>query len=198
GSFIGGRPQVAVLQAKGSLQRSPDGTSMQIPDALLRARRGMGQPIPEPVRVKMERALGADFSDVRIHVGPEASSIGALAFAHGSDIYFAAGQYNPHTTHGQRLLGHELTHVVQQRGGRVRNPCGSGVAVAQDPNLEAEAERLGMFAAAQPKMANAPERTPAAHVQAAQTRPVASPVTPGRGPVQPRSEGYKIVLGSYM
>src|SRR5882724_899033 len=223
-AFIGGRPQVAVLQTRGSVQRSPDGYSMQLPDTLLRSRRGMGQAIPEPVRQKMEKALGADFSDVRIHVGPEASSIGALAFAHGSDIYFASGQYNPHTTHGQRLLGHELTHVVQQRAGRVRNPFGSGVAVVQDPNLEAEAERLGMLAAAQPKMANAFVRTPAAHVQAALGTPaqpkaaaatpvahgraahvqavLALPITPaaapGRAAVQPRSEGYKIVLGSYM
>jgi hypothetical protein len=220
GAFIGGRPQSAVLQTRGSVQRSPDGYSMQLPDTLLRSRRGAGQTIPEPVRQKMEKALGADFSDVRIHVGPEASSIGALAFAHGSDIYFASGQYSPHTTHGQRLLGHELTHVVQQRAGRVRNPFGSGVAVVQDPNLEAEAERLGMLAAAQPKMANGPVRTPAAHVQAAlgtgvqpkiahptpvahgpaahvqaaQMRPAISPA----GPAQPRSEGYKIVLGSYM
>ena len=85
------KQSTAVLQAKGTVQRSPDGYSMQLPDTVLR-RKGMGQPMPEVVRTKMEKALGADFSDVRIHVGPEASSIGALAFAHGSDIYFAAGQ----------------------------------------------------------------------------------------------------------
>jgi hypothetical protein len=224
GAFIGGRPQSAVLQTRGSVQRSPDGFSMQLPENLLRSRRGPGQAIPGAVREKMEKALGADFSDVRIHVGPEASAIGALAFAHGTDIYFASGQYNPHTTHGQRLLGHELTHVVQQRAGRVRNPFGNGVAVVQDPNLEAEAERMGMMAAAQPKMANGPVRPvashvqaalggpvqpkaaprpvangPAAHVQAAQMRPAASPATPAsRTAVQQRTEGYKIVLGSYM
>ncbi|HTQ78917.1 MAG TPA: DUF4157 domain-containing protein [Thermoanaerobaculia bacterium] len=219
GAFVGGRPQLPVLQAKGSIQRSPDGYSMQIPDTLLRSRRGVGQPIPEGVREKMERALRADFSDVRIHVGPEASSIGALAFAHGSDIYFASGQYNPNTSHGQRLLGHELTHVVQQRAGRVRNPFGNGVAVVQDPNLEAEAERMGMLAAAQAKMVSPPPvpashvealqpkaaprpvaNGPAAHVAAAQLRPApgATLPAPGRAAVQPRSEGYKIVLGSYM
>ena len=95
----------------------------------------------------MESALGANFSDVRIHVGPEASAIGAIAFTWGSDIHFAPGQYNPHTRHGQSLLGHELTHVVQQRAGRVANPFGSGVAVVQDHALEAEADRLGHMAA---------------------------------------------------
>jgi ribosomal protein S18 acetylase RimI-like enzyme len=95
----------------------------------------------------MESALGASFSDVRIHVGPEASAIGAIAFTWGSDIHFAPGQYNPHTQEGQALLGHELTHVVQQRAGRVANPFGSGVAVVQDQGLEAEADRLGRQAA---------------------------------------------------
>ena len=65
-----------------------------------------------------------------------------------TDLYFAPGQYNPQTSQGQQLLGHELTHVVQQRAGRVRNPLGSGVAVVQDPALEAEAERMGQRAAA--------------------------------------------------
>jgi ribosomal protein S18 acetylase RimI-like enzyme len=106
-----------------------------------------GWPLPREIQSKMETALGANFSDVRIHVGPEAASIGAIAFTWGSDIHFAPGQYNPHTPQGQMLLGHELTHVVQQRAGRVANPFGSGVAVVQDHALEAEADRLGRIAA---------------------------------------------------
>jgi hypothetical protein len=109
-----------------------------------------GQPMPDAVRAKMESALGADFSDVRIHIGPQASSIGALAFTRGSDIYFAPGQYNPSSVQGQQILGHELQHVVQQRQGRVSNPFGAGVAVVQDRNLEAEADRMGWRAAMTP------------------------------------------------
>jgi hypothetical protein len=106
-----------------------------------------GQPLPSEVRAKMESAFGADFSDVRIHVGQEASSIGALAYTWGTDIHFAPGQYNPHTIHGQKILGHELWHVVQQKSGRVSNPFGGGVAVVQDHALEAEADRMGVKAA---------------------------------------------------
>jgi len=105
-----------------------------------------GWPLPKDVQAKMEKALGASFADVRVHVGPDAASIGAIAFTWGSDIHFAPGQYNPHTPQGQFLLGHELTHVVQQRAGRVSNPFGSGVAVVQDHALEAEADRLGRLA----------------------------------------------------
>ncbi len=109
----------------------------------------IGAPLPPPVQRKMEAFFGADFSAVRVHVGPQAQQIGALAFTRGSDIYFAPGHYMPHHSHGQRLLGHELAHVVQQRAGHVRNPFGSGIAVVQDRTMEAEADRMGVRAAAQ-------------------------------------------------
>jgi hypothetical protein len=109
-------------------------------------RRTGGLPIPREVQTKLGSALGADFSSVRVHVGPEAASIGAIAFTWGTDIHFAPGQYSPHTQQGQMLLAHELVHVIQQRAGRVTNPLGDGVAVVQDQMLEAEADRLGRMA----------------------------------------------------
>ena len=54
-----------------------------------------GRPLPESTRGTMESFFNTSFADVRVHVGPEASSIGALAFTHGSNLYFAPGQYNP-------------------------------------------------------------------------------------------------------
>jgi hypothetical protein len=63
-------------------------------------------------------------------------------------MHFAPGYYSPHTPQGQRLLAHELAHVLQQRAGRVRNPFGQGVAVVQDAALEAEADRAGRTIAA--------------------------------------------------
>jgi hypothetical protein len=121
----------------------PGVEAFQVP---LRQKSG-GLPIPDQVRAKMESALGADFSDVRVHVGQEASSLGAIAYTWGTNIHFAPGQYNPNTIQGQKLLGHELWHVVQQRAGRVSNPFGGGVAVVQDHALEAEADRMGIKAA---------------------------------------------------
>jgi Domain of unknown function (DUF4157) len=70
----------------------------------------------------MESRFGYDFSKVRIHFNEKAArsanSINSLAYTIGNDIVFAAGQYQPHTTEGKRLIAHELTHVVQ------RSPCG--------------------------------------------------------------------------
>ncbi len=107
---------------------------------------GAGQRLPPVLQARMEALFGTRFDAVRVHVGREAPGLGALAFTLGTDLYFAPGQYSPHHPHGQRLLAHELTHVVQQRTGRVRNPFGSGIAVVQDPGLEAEAERMAMRA----------------------------------------------------
>jgi len=46
--------------------------------------------------------------------------VGARAFTTGSDIFFRQGEYNPDSSAGQKLLAHELTHVVQQGGAKVQ------------------------------------------------------------------------------
>src|SRR6185503_3554264 len=75
----------------------------------------------EVARAFFEPRFGANFSQVRVHTDTQAartaSSINAKAFTIGRDIAFAAGQYAPHSGEGQRLLAHELTHVVQQSVG---------------------------------------------------------------------------------
>ena len=135
----GARPAPQAIQRK----TGPGVEAFRVP---LRQKSG-GLPIPDEVRTKMEAAFSADFSDVRVHIGQEASSLGAIAYTWGTNIHFAPGQYNPHTLQGQKLLGHELWHVLQQKSGRVKNPFGGGVAVVQDHALEAEADRMGIKAA---------------------------------------------------
>lgn len=128
-----------------------------------------GQPLPAPLRQNMEAAFGASFANVRVHVGQQVARMGAIAITQGNNLYFAPGHYNPNTPQGRKLLGHELTHVVQQRAGRVRNPLGSGTVVVQNAALEAEAERMAQRAMFIP-MSNAsvrPQRSAtAAPVQA--------------------------------
>jgi hypothetical protein len=132
------------------------GRAFQLPAALANFKTASGQRLPQTVQRKMESLFGTSFDDVRVHVGSQAKSIGALAFTHGSDIHFAPGQYNPMTSQGQRILAHELTHVVQQRAGRARNPFGQGVAVVQNQALEAEADRMSRKAASMVAQAKRP------------------------------------------
>jgi hypothetical protein len=79
-----------------------------------------GQPLDRTTRSFMESRFGADFSGVRVHAdaraGRSADAVNALAYTVGSNVVFARGQYRPHESSGQRLLAHELAHVVQQGG----------------------------------------------------------------------------------
>lgn len=122
-------------------ERSAVGASPSLPAS------AAGRPLPRAVAERMEESLGHDFSAVRVHQGPEAESLGALAFTRGEQIHFAPGTFRPESYQGRRLLAHELAHVVQQRARRVAVPAGPGPPVNDDPALEAEADRLGERAA---------------------------------------------------
>jgi hypothetical protein len=86
--------------------------------------RGGGQALDSGVRAQMEPALGADFSNVRVHADAGADalsqSLQARAFTTGQDVFFRQGAYDPGSSSGRGLLAHELTHVVQQNGDEVR------------------------------------------------------------------------------
>lgn len=107
-----------------------------------------GQRLPEPVQTKMERAFATDFSQVRVHQGPEPAAIGAQAYTRGTDIHFAPGQYDPASLRGQELLGHELAHVQQQARGVVKPTVqAKGMPLNEEPALEREADAMGARAA---------------------------------------------------
>ena len=79
-----------------------------------------GKPLDPATRAFFEPRFGYDFSQVRVHTDPKAAesahSINARAYTAGRNIVFHRGQYAPQMLEGQRLLAHELTHVVQQGG----------------------------------------------------------------------------------
>lgn len=105
--------------------------------------------IPDDVKQRMEDSFGTDFSSVRVHPdSAKAPEVGALAYTQGTDIHFAPGQFKPDTSAGQQLLGHELTHVVQQAEGRVQPTTEiGGMPVNDNEGLEHEADILGAKAA---------------------------------------------------
>ncbi|NER78630.1 MAG: DUF4157 domain-containing protein [Leptolyngbya sp. SIO1D8] len=80
--------------------------------------KGGGQRLDHGLQRSMGKAMGTDFSGVRIHTDATSDRINqtiqAKAFTTGSDVFFRQGQYNPGTKSGQQLIAHELTHVVQQ------------------------------------------------------------------------------------
>jgi hypothetical protein len=104
---------------------------------------GPGEPLPTPARRRLEARLGHSFAHVRVHADERAAlaanAIQAAAYAVGPHIVFGAGRYRPGDPDGDRLLAHELAHVVQQ--GDRAPPAGSLRLSSPDQHLEREAER---------------------------------------------------------
>jgi hypothetical protein len=103
---------------------------------------GGGAGLEPAVRRPLERFFGTGFSDVRVHASsPAAPELGAAAYTQGADIHFAPGRFDPGSDRGQRLIAHELAHVVQQRQGRVATTGEQlGLPVNDDPSLERESD----------------------------------------------------------
>jgi hypothetical protein len=119
----------------------PDGRAHPDVEAAIGRTRGSGTTLDARSRERMGSALGDRLADVRVHTDETADalarSVSARAFTTGADLYFARGEYQPSSTAGQRLLAHELSHVVQQRGAPT-----SGPLVVSQPGeaLEVEAD----------------------------------------------------------
>ncbi|MEV5540083.1 DUF4157 domain-containing protein [Saccharopolyspora shandongensis] len=109
--------------------------------AVHQALRSPGQPLDADAAANMETQLGADFSDVRVHTDAvahaAAESVQAHAFTSGSHIVFQRGRYDTSSPAGERMLAHELTHVIQQRSGPV-----SGTETAEGLKVSDPADRF--------------------------------------------------------
>ena len=107
-----------------------------------------GQPLDAATRSFMESRMGHDFGDVRIHTDAKASesarSVQANAYTVGRDVVFRSDQWSPGTATGQRMLAHELTHVVQQAAGPVDGTPAPGGIRLSDPSdrFEREADEV--------------------------------------------------------
>ncbi|MCP4134810.1 MAG: DUF4157 domain-containing protein, partial [bacterium] len=113
------KPGHGIVRAKGS---SGGMTVSPAVESGINNLKGGGSSLDSSTRGFFEERMDASFSDVRIHSGNSADnlarSINAKAFTTGHDIVFAARQYNPHSREGKELIAHELTHVLQQGGGK--------------------------------------------------------------------------------
>ena len=118
-------------------------------------------------------------------------SLGAKALTQGTHIYFGQGQFAPGTAAGDRLLIHELTHVVQHDQGRTPRATSDEQQVA-DPDGSAEREASAAEQAVEPGVSptttpshdRSPGSEPPAH---AQNRSPSSPPSRRRDPSRPTS-----------
>jgi hypothetical protein len=120
----------------------PDGTVHGEVQSKIDSTRGLGSDLDGGVAARLSGSLG-DLSDVRVHTDDTADqlnrSVSARAFATGTDVYFAKGEYNPGSPSGDKLIAHELAHVVQQRGASASGP----LSVSQPgDSMEREADSV--------------------------------------------------------
>jgi hypothetical protein len=111
---------------KPAIRRRPMGGAGGLPvapelePAVRRATAG-GEALPQAVRASFEPRFGEELSHVRVHrdadASASASALDARAYTRGDHIAFASGRWAPGTAAGDRLIAHELTHVLQQDAG---------------------------------------------------------------------------------
>ena len=107
---------------------TPGGTSTQSGPAApapTAASAAKAVPVPAEVRKAVAAATGESPDSVMIHQGAhadaESATLNAEAFTRDGEVYLPADA-SLDSPRGQALLAHELTHVVQQRGGNERMP----------------------------------------------------------------------------
>ncbi len=125
-----------------------EAASADVPAVVHQALNTAGQPLRSEALAFFEPRFGQSFADVRVHTGPlaaeSAQAIGARAYTVGRDVVFAGSEYGGGDS-SQRLLAHELAHVVQQGAGAPhatvrRQTIGAGCATSQSALEEAWAE----------------------------------------------------------
>ncbi len=71
--------------------------------------------IPDNIRSGIEDKYSADFSSVRFYQDAKTTkAVNAKAYTYGSDVVLSPKYYQPNTAEGNKLIAHELAHVVQQ------------------------------------------------------------------------------------
>lgn len=112
------------LQMKPLVRRVRDekgAVSKDLEGEIDRAREG-GQSLAPELQAQMGQAMGAHFGRVRAHTDARSDqlnrSLQAQAFTTGHHIFFRQGNYRPSTPTGQKLIAHELVHVLQQQTDR--------------------------------------------------------------------------------
>lgn len=127
------------IQVRRSATSSPPAVT---PSIVRTGAHSPGQPLARATRSRMETRLGHDLGHVRIHAGAEAGAaadaVHARAYTLGSDVVFAPGAFRPATPAGDRLIGHELVHVLQN----AQRPVPSGrLSIGSDHAPAEEAAR---------------------------------------------------------
>jgi hypothetical protein len=148
-----GQPASSAQQRAGNgvqitWQREIDGTIKQHPLTTLRRQtNSKGSDLPEEIKTSWGNRLGQNLSRFQVHDNSESGAavraLGANAINFGSHLFFAPGAYNPTSSHGRMLLGHEITHGLQTTPSSEALSDSTDTRIDNNPLLEQEAGHAG-------------------------------------------------------
>ncbi|WP_299461270.1 DUF4157 domain-containing protein [uncultured Microscilla sp.] len=90
------------------------------------------------IKKNVGQLMGTDVSDAKVHYNSsKPAQLHAEATAQGNQVHLAPGK--------EKHLGHELTHVAQQKQGVVKPTmqANNGTSINNDPHLEKQADDIG-------------------------------------------------------
>jgi len=179
------------LQRRATNQAGRDAVPPVVRDVM----NAPGRPLEEPTRSFMESRFGHDFSQVRVHTDARAAESAAAVNAHaytvGHNVVFASGQYGPSTTVGQRLIAHELAHVVQQQGVGASIAPSLEISAPHDQS-ELQAEQAAMSAITGESVRVSPAVRARLHRQPAGSAPGKTPAAPAKAPGKKGAKTYPV------
>jgi Domain of unknown function (DUF4157) len=140
-----------------------------------------GRPFEPDTCARFSSRFGHDFSRVRVHTdaraGESARALSAHAYTVGRHIVFGENGYRPGSEDGDRLIAHELTHVLQQ--GEVTDVAATKQIVLDEPGsrYDAEASRIAATVTRSSRSHEAAESTAVAPAPIAATQVRRAPGT---------------------
>ncbi len=101
---------------------------------------GARRELPKELKGKLASHFGYSVDNLEFRESSDVDALGAQAYAAGNVVHFRPGQFQPDTRQGQKMIGHEVAHVLQQAKGSVEGGAG---AVSLDAGHESSADRHG-------------------------------------------------------
>jgi len=102
---------------------------------------GRSLDLPDTLRSRVRTQFGLNMDSLRVKESAQVADLGASAMAQGNIISFAPGVFNPNTSSGQEIIGHELHHITEQARGLGSNIEGSNIHY--NPSSESASDAAG-------------------------------------------------------
>jgi len=129
------------MNSKSVLKEEQQGFGPESSGIINLADSGRSLDLPDTLRSRVRTQFGLNMDSLRVRESAQVADLGANAMAQGNIISFAPGVFNPNTSSGQEIIGHELHHITEQARGLGSNIEGSNIHY--NPSSESASDAAG-------------------------------------------------------